>query len=117
MKTPSQEHIQSLRKRYPAGSRVTLNHMNDPYHPVEPGTTGTLKYIDDMGTFHMLWDNGRTLGLIYGVDSFSITPPAQANRQDTLSARLATAEEKKTQISSSAPAKQASEDRSDDIDL
>ena len=51
MKSISHELILSLRKRYPAGSRITLNHMNDPYHPVEPGTKGTLKHIDDMGTY------------------------------------------------------------------
>ena len=56
--------------------------MNDPYHPVEPGTKGTLDHIDDMGTFHGSWDNGRTLGLIYGEDSFGITPPVSIQKQD-----------------------------------
>lgn len=82
MKIPDTDFINALRERYPAGSRITLNHMNDPYHPVEPGTNGTLKHIDDMGTFHVSWDNGRTLGLIYGEDSFSITPPVSIQKQD-----------------------------------
>ena len=29
-----------------------------------------MKFVDDMGTIHPQWDNGRTLGLIYGEDSF-----------------------------------------------
>ncbi len=29
---------------------------------------GTLNFIDDLGTFHCNWDNGRTLGLVMGED-------------------------------------------------
>ena len=33
-------------------------------------TLGTVKNIDDMGTIHVSWDTGSSLGLIYGVDKF-----------------------------------------------
>ena len=39
---------------------------------VEAGTTGSINYIDEAGTLHMKWDNGRTLGLILGIDQFEV---------------------------------------------
>lgn len=58
------------RAKYPPGTRILLLGMDDPHHPVEPGTRGTVKYVDDLGTVHMKWDNGRSLGLVPGEDSF-----------------------------------------------
>ena len=44
--------------------------MIDPYRPVASGTRGTVRHVDDMGTIHMSWDNGRTLGIVPGEDEF-----------------------------------------------
>ncbi len=46
--------------------------MPDDPNPVAPGTTGTVKYVDDMGTLHCVFDNGRGLGVVIGVDEFHV---------------------------------------------
>lgn len=44
-------------------TRVRLVHCNDPYTKLEPGTEGTVEFVDDVGTLFVKWDNGSTLGL------------------------------------------------------
>lgn len=66
---PNRGQAEYTRGCYPPGTRIELSHMDDPY-AVPPGTRGTVKYVDDGGSIWAAWDNGRSLALIPGVDSF-----------------------------------------------
>ena len=59
-----------LKEKYPEGTRILLIEMADDPRPIPPGTRGTVKFVDDMGTIHCSFDNGRNLGLVYGTDSY-----------------------------------------------
>ena len=76
-KWPTHEQVQRIKDQYPPGTRIRLNSMSDPWSPVPEGTEGTVDRVDDIGTVHMKWDNGRTLGLVPGEDSFSVIPQKQ----------------------------------------
>ena len=67
--------VNFIREQYPPGTRIRLNAMDDPYAPILPGTEGEVDFVDDIGTIHMKWDNGRSLALIPGEDSFTVLPP------------------------------------------
>jgi hypothetical protein len=47
-----------------------LLHMGDDPRPIEDNTRGTVVCVDDIGTVHCNFDNGRRLGLVPGEDQF-----------------------------------------------
>ena len=67
--------VNFIKEQYPPGTRIRLNAMDDPYAPILPGTEGEVDFVDDAGQLHMKWDNGRTLPLAPGEDSFTVLPP------------------------------------------
>lgn len=76
----SREQVQRIREQYPPGTRIRLHHMEDA-QAVPEGTEGTVVAVDGMGQLLMNWDNGRSLSLIPGVDSFS---PIQQKQDMTM---------------------------------
>ena len=60
------------RRSYPRGTRIRLLEMPDDHNPVSVGTCGTVLAVDDAGQLLMQWDNGRSLSLLPGVDSFEV---------------------------------------------
>ncbi len=72
--------IEQIRQTYAPGTRIELQHMEDP-QPVPDGTRGSVAYVDDAGTIHMKWDNGRTLGLVPGEDQFRKLTPQELQEE------------------------------------
>ena len=72
MQFPNERQLEALRERFPKGTIIRLNHMDDEIAPVPSGTIGEVQMVDDGGNIHMVWQNGRTLSLIDGVDDFEI---------------------------------------------
>ncbi len=69
MRFPSLDTVERIMKAYPAGTRVELIEMNDPYNrKLVPGSRGTVRFVDDAGTIHVAWDCGSSLGVAYGED-------------------------------------------------
>lgn len=60
--------IERLKREYPAGTRVELVSMNDEYRKLKPGEQGIVIGVDDIGTIHVNWDCGSSLGVAYGED-------------------------------------------------
>ena len=58
------------KQEYPPGTRIMLISMGDDPRPIEPNTRGTVKHVDDIGSLHCQFDNGRSLGVVPGEDAF-----------------------------------------------
>ena len=81
MKRNEQQAVAMIRQNYPPGTRLELISMNDP-QAIPPGSRGTVDHVDDVGTIHMRWDCGRSLGLVPGEDSFrKLTMEEMENEQ------------------------------------
>ena len=50
MKFPDRETVARLRREFPAGCRVVLDEMDDPYVKIPVGTQGTCQGVDDAGS-------------------------------------------------------------------
>ena len=77
----SEREVQRIKDQYPVGSRICLDFMGDDPRPIPPGTRGTVRHVDDIGTVHCDFDNGRRLGLIPGEDVFHLETKQQKETQ------------------------------------
>ncbi len=67
----SKKMLEKLREIYPNGTRVKLIEMED-IQPPKTGTLGTVIGVDDMGSLLVVWDNGSSLNVLYGIDKVRI---------------------------------------------
>ncbi len=68
----SKEFIGNMKIWYPQGTKIIVDQMGDDPNPIPKGTKGEVLSVDDMGTVHCRFENGRQLGLIPGEDIFHI---------------------------------------------
>ena len=66
---------------HPKGTRIRLVEMRDS-QAVEAGMTGTVETVDDAGSVHMKWDNGRGLALIPEGDSFEVLSRPEERQEE-----------------------------------
>ena len=69
---PTEEIVDIISKRYPAGTRIRLLEMPDDPNPVPVGTEGTVTGVDSEASLLVKWDNGRSLSVIHLVDRVEI---------------------------------------------
>lgn len=74
--------VQRMKELYPRGTRIELGLMGDDPRPIPSGMKGTVRIVDDTGTVHCDFDNGRRLGLIPGEDSFQKISERQKTDRD-----------------------------------
>ena len=65
---PSRNIVNAIKMDFPAGCTVELIKMDDPYRKMPTGLKGVVSCVDDTGTVHVNWENGSTLGAVYGED-------------------------------------------------
>ena len=62
------EILKNLKTYYTPGTRVMLIRMEDSYTTLRKGNKGTVISVDDIGTIHVQWDCGSSLGIVFGED-------------------------------------------------
>ena len=68
MMFPDRAVVERLREQFPAGCRIVLDAMDDPYYHIPPGTQGVCHGVDDVGSLLTTWDCGSSLSVAYGAD-------------------------------------------------
>lgn len=66
------EEIKYIKDTYKEGMNVKLIKMYDFANDLVTGTVGVITAVDDIGTIHVNWNNGSTLGLVIGTDEFEV---------------------------------------------
>ena len=73
---PTEEIVNIISKRDPAGTRIRLLEMADDPNPVPASTEGTVMGVDNEASLLVEWDNGQSLNVIHLIDKVEIITPA-----------------------------------------
>lgn len=67
------EQVKLFKSKFKEGARIKLIRAGfDETLPIPNGMTGTIRKVDNIGTVHVDWDNGVTLGLLPLCDEYKI---------------------------------------------
>lgn len=58
------------KKTYPAGTKIKMIAMRNEPRPVPNDVKGIVKLVDDQATIHCVFEDGRRIGVIPGLDAF-----------------------------------------------
>ena len=90
-----QYKIDGYKQGFPPGTQVELISMEDDPHAVPSGTKGVVDFVDDIGTIHVTWENGRHLGVCPDVDRLRrVEVPTKSTEKMSLRQQLRDAAEK-----------------------
>jgi len=80
----SREMVHYYKQMYPKGTRICVDSMENDPNPIPSGTCGKVAFVDDAGTIHCVFDDGRTLGVIPNEDRFHVVEEQQEKIQDDM---------------------------------
>lgn len=63
--------VELLRDQW-EGRRIRLLSLSDQHTRLMPGAMGTVSLVDSAGSLHVRFDNGTHLGLIPGIDEWTL---------------------------------------------
>ena len=66
--------VESMREKYPPGTRVEVISLCNEEEHLKPGMKGTVVGVDDQPALLVHWDNGSSLSLLIGQDQFRVIP-------------------------------------------
>lgn len=73
--TNKEIRAEEMKRKYPSGTKIVLDRMGEDPRPVPRGTKGVVLFVDDIGTVHCSFENGRQIGLVPGEDFFHRLDP------------------------------------------
>ena len=76
--------VESMREKYPPGTRVEVISLCNEEEHLKPGMKGTVVGVDDQPALLVHWDNGSSLSLLIGQDQFRVIPEQEESHALTM---------------------------------